>query len=144
MKQSTVEALDALFQRHPVLAAGPASGGDMDAVERYAGFALPAEYRQFVHRYGSAIVGPYAVYGVGRSEAMGMNETSVVEVTERFRSKDWPGTQDALVVAIDHTGNAFTIESDGRVRRYDHNSGQSEDVASSFEEFVLKIHAMIR
>ena len=130
------DKLDADLSGDPVVMAGPALASEIDEIEAFAGFPLPDSYREFVRMYGAAIVGPYPIYGYGASEAMGAKEASVVEVTERFRSDRWPGSAEALVISMDHTGNAITMDASGQVHRFDHDAGVSEVISKSFEQFV--------
>jgi hypothetical protein len=37
---------------------------------------------------------------------------------------------------MDHAGNAITLDQQGRVHRYDHDSGTTEQLAASFEDFI--------
>jgi hypothetical protein len=137
----TINFLNALeddLAGDPVLMAGTPLASDISQIEAFAGFPLPGDYRAFVEKYGAAIVGPYSVYGVGASEAMGENESSVIAVTERFRADGWPGTEDTLVVSMDHAGNAITLDAQGFVYRFDHDSGTNEVLAPSFGNFVVK------
>lgn len=69
---------------------------------------------------------------------MGDNENSVIAVTERFRADGWPGTEDTLVISMDHAGNAITLDVQGVVHRFDHDSGVTEVLAPSFGDFVVK------
>lgn len=133
-----LKALEDDLTGDPVLVAGSPRASDVRQIDAFAGFPLPEEYRAFVEKYGAAIVGPYSVYGVGASEAMGDNENSVIAVTERFRADGWPGTEDALVISMDHAGNAITLDDQGFVHRFDHDSGATEVLASSFGDFVVK------
>jgi len=137
MNEEIVSKLDMDFAKHPVLVAGPASAADVGRIEDFIGFRIPADYKHFVARYGGAIVGPYSIFGYGASDAMGNDEGSVIQVTQHFRSRRWPGAESALVISIDHAGNAITMDQKGCVRRYDHDSGTTEQLAESFEEFVI-------
>jgi cell wall assembly regulator SMI1 len=137
MTDATTAKLDADFAKHPVLVAGPAEEADIASLEAAIGFSLPSDYRAFVKRYGGAIVGPYSVYGIGASDAMGDDEASAIQVTERFRAQKWPGTETALVVSMDHAGNAVTLDASGAVHRFDHDGGTTEQLASSFESFLV-------
>lgn len=129
--------LDSKFDRHPALATGPTNPERIEELEQFAGFRLPSAYKEFVRRYGGAIVGSYPVFGIGASEIRGAKDGSAIQVTERFRFDRWPGTEVALVVSIDHAGNPITMDRGGAVSRFDHDSGTSEKLASSFEDFVL-------
>ena len=137
MNQTTVARLDADFAEYPMLVAGPVEEAAVNELEAAVGFQLPSDYRAFVMRYGGAIVGAYSIYGVGASDAMGDNESSAMQVTERFRMQKWPGTGSALVVSTDHAGNAITLNAEGRVHRFDHDNGTTEQLAESFEDLIV-------
>lgn len=137
MSKTMNDLLDAEFEEFPVLVAGPARQSDFEKIEKFAGFPLPNSYRDFVTRYGGAVVGPYSVFGFGASDAMGANEGSVIDVTNRFRADRWPGSDRTLVVSMDHAGNAIMLGEDGEVVRFDHDSGDTETLARNFESFIL-------
>lgn len=128
--------LDAELNSDPVLIAGPVADLEIDQIEGFAGFRLPSSYREFVKRYGAAIVGPFPVFGSGASEAMSVRDASVIDVTQRFRSDDWPATEKSLVISMDHAGNAFTMDASGCIYRFDHDSGMGGVIAGSFEGFL--------
>lgn len=141
MQNDQVDACAAALEMHfrlwPTLQAGPASRDGLKAIEGFAGFPLPTSYEAFVARFGGGIVGPFRIYGAGACEAMATNERSVIEVTERFRSGQWPGTSRAIVISTDHSGNPITLSSDGRVHLFDHDNWVTEFLAPTFDAFVL-------
>ncbi|TCM12035.1 SUKH superfamily protein [Novosphingobium sp. PhB165] len=128
--------LDADLNGDPVLVAGPALESQIDAIQAFAGFPLSPSYREFVKRFGAALVGPYPVYGSGASDAMSKDDASVIDVTKRFRSDGWPYSDRSLVVSTDHAGNAIMLDEKGSIHRYDHDAGTIEFISSSFESFV--------
>lgn len=130
------EKLDSDLKGDPVLVAGPVEAVHIDAISAFSGFPLPASYREFLRRYGAAIVGPFPVYGSGAPEAMAARDSSVIDVTRRFRGDGWPGAADALVISMDHAGNAITMDAFGLVSRFDHDTGVSEIISNSFEGFL--------
>ena len=119
-----------------VLVAGPANATALAEIQDYASFELSRGYFDFVARYGGAIVGPYSVYGVGASEAMGADEASVITVTARFRADAWPGAQAGLVASMDHAGNPMILRPDGSVVLADHDAGWAEEVWPTFDAFL--------
>jgi hypothetical protein len=139
MTNSFLATLEDNFAGDPELMAGAPLASDISKIEAFAGFRLPADYRSFVEKYGAAIVGPFSVYGVGASEAMAENDGSVIAVTERFRADGWPSAEGTLVVSMDHAGNAITLDAQGLVHRFDHDSGTTEMLARSFSDFVVKL-----
>jgi hypothetical protein len=137
MTKTMNELLDAEFAEFPVLVAGSTAPQAVQQIEEFAGFPLPESYRDFVARYGGAIVGSYSVFGSGASTAMGGNESSVIEVTNRFRADNWPGSDDALVVSMDHAGNAIMLVKDGKIVSFDHDAGETDILAPTFERFII-------
>lgn len=137
MSKNLLQRLDDEFSKSPSLVCGPVSAAAVEKIQSYAGFRLPESYRIFVEAYGGAIVGPYSIYGSGASEAMGEYESSVIDMTERFRADNWPGTEGALVISMDHAGNAITLTDTGTIERFDHDYGIMEQRASDFEGFIV-------
>ncbi len=138
MSNDFLEALEADVGDDPVLVARAATWEQILEIEEFAQFTLPADYVHFLERYGAAIVGPYSVYGVGASEAMGNDERSIIEVTDRFRRDHWPGVENTLVISMDHAGNAITLDAHGAVRKFDHDAGMETILAPNFAEFVIR------
>jgi cell wall assembly regulator SMI1 len=137
MKSDTLNALERMFHESPVMCAGAVNRTEVGALENQIGFRLPADYREFVERFGGAIVGPFSVYGLKASEAMGDEESSAVKVTKRFRADAW-GTDKWLVVSMDHSGNPVGLDPDGKIWISDHDARTVEILASSFEEYLRK------
>jgi SMI1-KNR4 cell-wall len=137
MSKTMYELLDATFEEFPVLVAGPVALSEAERIERFAGFSLPNSYKGFVTRYGGAIVGAYSVFGCGASTAMGVDEGSAIDVTNRFRADCWPGSDASIVISVDHGGNAIMLYENGEIVRFDHDFGVTEILATSFEDFIL-------
>jgi hypothetical protein len=138
MRADTLRRLDDDFQKHPVTVAGQVPLPEVVALEQQAGFSLPQDYKDFVARYGGSIVGPYSVYGLRAADAMGDDETSALEVTQRFRNQQWRGTEAWLVISTDHAGNPIGLDKSGKVWISDHDAGVVEVIANSFEEYLRK------
>jgi len=105
VKHETWSAIEAIFAKHPVMKAEPVDYEQIDAAADAAGFQLPEDYREFIHRYGGAIVGPLPIIGLRQAQAMARTESSVFEVTKHFRQQGWRGVSEWLVVSVDHAGN---------------------------------------
>lgn len=118
-----------------ILAAGAAPRTELDKIEQCAAFDLPEDYREFVLRYGGAIVGSYEIAGFGQSEAM--SNASPISLTERFRSDNWPGVLFGLVISMDGSGNPICIMRDGAIVSFDHNVGEFFLFGNTFRDFVL-------
>ena len=136
MSEETWQLLDALFQRHPVLVAGPAPVEEVNAATALLGMPLPVDLREFICRYGGAMVGAYPILGVRQAEVMGEGAWSIVEVNRRYQSEGWPHVSEWLVFTIDLAGNPVGLAPDGTVWEYDHDFGGVSRVAQSFEGFL--------
>ena len=138
MRQETWQAIDEMFREDPVLCAGEVPYEEIDAAAIQAGFRLDPDYREFVHRYGGAIVGPYPIYGLRRVQVMGRKEVSVFDLTREFRRQGGPGVNEWLVFSIDHAGNPIGLDKDGNVSICDRDAGVVQVIAKSFEEYLRK------
>lgn len=138
MKTGTLTALEAMFQKHPVMRGGRVDRAEVNALENAVGFALPADYREFVEKYGGAIVGAFSVYGLRRAHAMAKNESSAWDVTKHFRSEGWPGVENWLVISSDQSGNPVGLDAAGKVWISDHDTGTINPLAASFEDYLRK------
>lgn len=136
MNKDLIKKVDDDYAKHPMLFAGPAIEPDIVQIEQFVGFKLPDDYRHFISRYGAGIVGPYSIIGIGASGAMSQNEKSTILVTKRFRAMNWPGCENSLVISVDHAGNPITIDSAGVIKCFDHDAGITEQIASSFNDFI--------
>lgn len=137
MTPATLRALEAHFQKHPILATGPVSPADVDVAGQRIGLLLSADYREFIERFGGGIVGPYPVFGLRQAEAMGRGQGSFVDVTQRYRAQGWPGTDRWCVISEDHAGNPYGLADDGTVWLSDHDFGGVQKRFDGFEAFVL-------
>lgn len=139
MKPDTIKRLDDLYSSMPVLMAGQVPSTDVDRAEQLVGMSFDRDYREFVVRYGGAVVGSLPVLGLRRAEVMGDDSYSVVDVTARFRSDGWAPTEDWVVISIDLAGNPIGLTAEGEVWISDHDVGATRIVARCFEEFVLNL-----
>jgi hypothetical protein len=131
-------AIEIMFSKHPVMKAGPVAYEEIDAAANIAGVKLPEDYREFIHRYGGAFVGPLPIIGSRKAPAMARSESSAFEVTERFRRQGWGAVKDWLIISVDHAGNPIGLDRDGKVWIHDHDAGVIEPIAENFEDFLRK------
>lgn len=136
MTTDTWQRLESLFTDHPVMKAEPVPFAEIEAASKELGVPFPADYVEFVEKYGGAVVGPLSVIGLRQAIPMGDEETSIVDVTKRFRSDEWPGADSWAVISVDHSGNPYGLASDGAVWLSDHDYDEIIKVADSFETFL--------
>jgi len=137
MKQSTWEALDSMYSESPNLAAGGVAYERIDQSSTDAGFSLDSDYRDFVHKYGGAVVGQFSIFGLGASKLMGRDMSNVFEITKRFREQGWSGVENWLVISMDHAGNPVGLDSKGEVWISDAVHGCVDKLAGDLEEYIL-------
>lgn len=138
MRPSTWERLEADFRKYPILRGEPVPPEEVARASVELGLQFPDDYRDFVIRYGGAMVGPYPVYGLRPCEVIGRTY-SVVEVNRRYRADPWPGIDDWLIISDDHAGNPMGFAPDGHVWVSDHDDGcRIHLVATDFEAFLLR------
>lgn len=137
MTPSTWKALDDEYQAFPILMAGPVPASEVAAVSRSLGLGIPEDYANFLVRYGSAIVGPYPIFGLRRIEPMG-TDWSVIEMNRRFRADGWPGVEEWVLFSQDLGGNPIGLSRDGHVWLSDHDHGGTTEIAPTFEAFLLQ------
>ena len=139
MKQDTWNRLDQMFANAPMMKASGVSYEEIDETTSKEGFVLPESYREFIHRYGGATVGPYSVIGLRAADTMGGEEISVFDITRRFRTDGWSGTENWLIFSTDLAGNPIGFDQDGVVWISDHGNGSVDKIAKDFESYILEI-----
>lgn len=138
MKTSTWDQLEKLFEEFPFMKAEPVSEEEVNSIEASLGVQFDSDYKQFVLKYGGAIVGPFPIYGIRQADPMDDELCTVFTVTMHYRNEGWPGTQDWYVFSSDHSDNPVGITPEGKVISYEHDYGEMIDVATSFEEYLIK------
>ena len=138
MTHETWQLLEAQFETHPVMKSAAVPYEEIDEAAQAFGATLPSGYREFIHRYGGAHVGSYSIYGIGASETMGINESSVFEVTTRYREDEWPGVEDWLIISTDLSGNPVGMDIDGKIWISDHDHRCIDQLSEDFEGFIRK------
>jgi hypothetical protein len=138
MKQDTWNRLEEMFGDAPILKAESVPYLEIDEAAKNERHYITPDYREFIHRYGGATVGPYSIVGLGASDTMSNEEVSAFELTKRFRSAGWAGTENWLIFSTDLSGNPVGIDASGEIWISDHENGSVEKLASNFEEYLRK------
>jgi hypothetical protein len=135
----TLRRLDELFRSEPVLCGGSVPAAEIELAERLVGKAFPADYWEFIERYGGAMVESLPILGLRQAEVMGDDTFSVVDVTARFRADCWYPTDNWVVISMDLAGNPIGLTSEGEVWVSDHDTGEIRMLAATFEGFVIQL-----
>lgn len=138
MRDETWQALDDLFSRTPILRAEVVDPSEIAAAEAEVGVPLSRDYKDFVARYGGAIVGPFRVFGLRKAIPMGKNEASFVEITNIFRRQGWPEVAKWAVISMDHGGNPVGLDEAGKIWISDHDAGGVQIIAHDFEDYLRR------
>ena len=136
MRNETWEALDQMFREYPILRAESVGSDEIVTAGRKLGVPIPDDHKEFIHRYGGAIVGPFRIFGLRKAEPMGNGEGSFLEVTEAFRQQGWPGVEKWAVISMDHSGNPIGLDADGKIWISDHDAGAVQVIANNFESYL--------
>ncbi len=139
MNPETIRRLDEIFSAMPVLLGGPVPSNEIDRAEQQVGVEFTHDYREFLERYGGAMVGSLPMFGLRQAEVMAGDTFSVVDVTARFRADKWEPTDEWGVVPMDLAGNPIGLTPEGEVWVSDHDSGETRKVAATFEEFLVHL-----
>src|SRR4051794_34532366 len=114
MRQDTIARLDAEFAEFPIMRAdGAPSQAEIAQAEQQIGVPFDEDYREFLLRYGGAMVGPYPIFGLRTVEVMGTDHWSVLDVTRHYRSDGVPGVERWVVISEDHAGNPVGMDAEG-------------------------------
>lgn len=136
MKETTWQAVNDMFTKAPIMKSEPVDLAEILAAEAVIGVKLSSDYKEFVARYGGAIVGPFRIYGLRKAEPMGNNEESFVEITKHFRRQGWPGVEHWAIVSMDHSGNPVGLDPAGKVWISDHDTRTVQLLAEDFERYL--------
>lgn len=138
MKNSTLDKLEKHFDEFPFMRSEPVPESEIIEAENKLGVRFDSDYKEFIQKYGGAIVGPFPVYGLRRADPMDDELWSVIEVTMRYRNEGWPDTENLYIISTDHADNPVGITEDSRVISYDHDFGETIEVAESFEAYLIQ------
>jgi len=137
MKTSTWKRLETLFEEFPFMKAKPVSEEEINAIERSLKVQFDPDYKQFILRYGGAIVGSFPIYGLRQADPMDNTLWSVSVITMHYRNEKWPEMQDSYIISSDHSDNPIGINPKGKVISYDHDYGELLSIAETFEDYLI-------
>ena len=116
----------------------PSSADAIQAFESVLGFRLPSQLLQFLSTYDAIIaMNVHNGYWIG----------GLFELTRSVGRDDFPRSimvgrepHTIIPVATDGGGNAFLLSvDDGRIWRWDHETGNTTNVANSFVAFLRQV-----
>ena len=114
------------------------SGSPLESIqqaETSLGVSFDKDYIEFLHLFGSVYAG-ISIYGVERSEHSG--DLTVMSLTSRYRSQGYPVAEGEYVFSFDASDNPIIQNASGTVSLFDHDNGENELAANSFESLLLK------
>lgn len=138
MRDETWKAIEDMFTRHPTLRAERVAAAEIEAAEADIGIRLSDDYKEFIGRYGGAILGPFPIFGLRRATPMANSDGSFVEVTRSFRRQRWPGTERWAIISVDHAGNPVGIDNEGKIWISDHDARAVQLLGDSFDSYLRK------
>lgn len=137
MNQDTITRLSNKLTESPILRAETLpSAEEVDDASNEIDVPFSSDYREFLLRFGAAMVGPYPIFGLRPVEVMGDDSWSVVTMTKQFRYDNVTAAKGWVIVSTDHAGNPVGMDQDGAIWIYDHDFGGVIPLAKNFEEYV--------
>ncbi|MFC9774369.1 SMI1/KNR4 family protein [Paenibacillus chitinolyticus] len=140
MKEALMERLKAFLHRkdNSTLVGSPASQEEIAHGEQQLNVSFHEDYSHFIRMFGGAYAG-LAVHAFSNGSSLG-NET-VVDLTLGFREqfKGLPFAEvlrTGYVISMDGSGNPILINQSGQVFICDHDTGEMELIADSFEALI--------
>jgi hypothetical protein len=142
MDNELVQLLDTFFAAWPGSAFGPLSDSEVAEAERRLGARLSTEYRDFVLRYGGAVVRDKIILGLRACDIAACDPPSFVDQTLIQRGELPVPYKDMVVISVDLSGNPVGyLANDPTIFTYDYDFGGRHEEASSFGEYLRQILA---
>jgi hypothetical protein len=138
MQTSTLQALEDSYAEFPGMRAEEAPQSEIGTAAARLGVPFPADYQEFLLRYGGGHAGSLSVAGLRRWEFAGRRDWSVIELTEQHRAQHYPGAERWVIFSDDGFGNPVGFDEFGRVWISDHNSHEFVCLESSFEDWLRR------
>ncbi|MBY0282207.1 MAG: SMI1/KNR4 family protein [Alphaproteobacteria bacterium] len=140
MSNSIWTKLEEYFQTYPQDMAQPAITESIGKAEDSLGVNFQESYKTFLKKYGGACIGSKLLYGMEKQKDMDEKLSTVINVTNFYRSQSWPDIEDWYVISDDFDGNPIGCKPDGSVWLSDHDAGFEQiKLADNFEEFLHKL-----
>lgn len=142
MENNVWEALKIYFEddREDYVGGG-VSLGDINKAEIELNVKFDDSYKQFLLKYGGAMVSGDLLYGLSYQDDMSMDCWSVIQNTNFYKvTQKWPDIDDWYIISDDGRGNPIGCKPDGSVWLSDHDVGfEQVKLADDFEEFLHKL-----
>lgn len=136
MKTSTWQPIEEHYSEFPRSRASGVGDSEIKAASDALGISFPADYREFLTRFGGGSIGAYYVAGLSRWDSAPNDAWDIVEQTLAYRKKKWPGTDLWAVFTDDGTGNPVGFDDNGRVWLSDHDCCEIVGLELSFEAWI--------
>ena len=116
------------------------SAANIRAAERRLGVRISGGYRDFLRRFGSAMIGHNEVLGASKAKPNIISETLA---WRKYPAGLWPPR--AIVISVGAGGNEYYLLT-GRTRRspapvflWDHELNEHRRLATSFDRWLLSV-----
>ena len=120
--------------------ATPVSPEEVRKAEAVLGVNFPNDYRQFIERFGGAVVRGTSIFGLRQPNLMPDEPSSVVDQSLAFRQELPTAYASIVVISVDGSGNAIGfLPSDPSVFVFDHNFGGRSDLAPTFDAYMQQL-----
>jgi hypothetical protein len=121
----------------------PASSQSVGQLENALGIRLPPSYKQFLLRFGAAAVGDSIVSGIVDDNPLCAEGGTLLGDTARLRAEQRLPRRYLVVQPNEDAPHCFDTlgpahEGEFAVVCYEFHSGHAQNIASSFNEWMLK------
>lgn len=139
MRNSIHKALTKEFSNNPETVGKVVDLSKIKNSEKVLDVRLPDDYKEFIHKYGGAIINGHEIFGLSKAAWMSENYNYMSQ-SKRFRNELPNKFSQMVVFSIDGAGNPVGfLPGKSSIFVFDHNFGGRYDMAKSFEEYIEKI-----
>jgi len=115
----------------------PVPYSEIEEAERRLGVSFPDDYRDFIHRYGGAVIGGTSILGLRQPPLMPDEPPFVTDESLQSRSELPAPYNKIVVISIDGFGNPIGfVPPDPSIIIFNYDFGGRSVLAPSFEEYV--------
>jgi hypothetical protein len=135
MTKNTIDRINDFFEKNQIAKGQASTQEEINSAEKELGLKFDTDYIFFLLNYGGSMIKAKEIYGLINSELMG--DDNIIELTKSYRQNE-EGNIDWLIIGTDYSGNSIGINKEGNVVAYDHDFGELNILADSFEDYIIK------
>ena len=138
MRPDTWQRIQDGYDEFPRCRAEGVAQSEIDAASARLGLPFPADYQEFLRRYGAGYVDSHVIAGLRRFPSAPNDVWDVVGLTEDYRHQTYPQAERLVIFSEDGSGNPIGFDEQGRVWLSDHDCCESVCLERSFEDWLCR------